>query len=191
MLRSFLLLAASGLTLSACASNMDYQDMSSPMARGGSASAPMAGSDMTPTMAMPFVAKAGASDQFEIQSSQIALQKSQNPDVRRYAQMLVTHHTQTTQEVTAAARAAGINPPPPMLEPMQADMIAQLQSAPAGPAFDRLYMSQQVPAHQMALDLHRTYAARGDTPQLRTVASRAVPIVQSHLTEAQGMTGRM
>jgi putative membrane protein len=77
-----------------------------------------------------------------------------------------------------------------MLEPMQADMIAQLRNAPAG-GFDRLYMSQQVPAHQMALDLHRTYAQGGDRPQLRAAATAAVPIVQQHLTEAQRMNGMM
>jgi putative membrane protein len=78
-----------------------------------------------------------------------------------------------------------------MLMPMQADMIAQLQGAPAGPGFDRLYMTQQVPAHEMALALHQNYAGRGDTPQLRTAAAGAVPIVQQHLTEARRMNSMM
>jgi len=141
--------------------------------------------------ATPYVMAAGMSDQFEIQSSQIALQKSQNPAVRQFAQMLIAHHTQTTQTLMAAARSAGMTPPPPMLEPMQADMIAQLQGAPAGPGFDRLYITQQIPAHQMALALHQTFAARGDVPALRTAAASAVPIVQQHLTEAQRMSGMM
>jgi putative membrane protein len=184
-----LLLATSALALASCASNMDYGNMSSPMA--GRAGAPPMMGDMTPTMAMPYSMKAGASDLFEIQSSQIALQKSQNPNVRQFAQMLIAHHTQTTQTLMMQARAAGMTPPPPQLEPMQADMIRQLQAAPAGPGFDRLYITQQIPAHEMALALHQNYAARGDTPQLRTAAAGAVPLVQQHLTEAQRMSGMM
>jgi putative membrane protein len=126
---------------------------------------------------------AAASDLFEIQSSQIAQTKAQRADVREFAQMMITHHTQTTAALTAAAQASGVTPRAELM-PMQATMIQELQQAPAG-TFDQLYMRQQVAAHQMALALHQNYAARGDTPALRTVAGTAVPIVQQHLTRAQ------
>jgi putative membrane protein len=99
---------------------------------------------------------------------------------------VIDHHTQTTAQLTAAARAAGMTPPPPALMPPQQQMMAQLQQA-QGTSFDQVYLRQQVPAHQMALALHQNYAARGDTPQLRTVAAAAVPIVQGHLAQAQQM----
>ncbi len=132
----------------------------------------------------PYVMAAGRSDLYEISSSQIAVQKSQNPAVRRYAEMLVKHHQRTTAATIAAARKAGLTPPPPALDPGAAASIAELRSAtPAD--FDRLYLGQQVPAHQAALDLHKGYGANGDKPQLRASARKAVPIVQQHLTLAQ------
>jgi putative membrane protein len=140
--------------------------------------------DMTPTAAMDYVKMAGASDLYEIQSSQMALSRSQNPTIRQFAQMLVTHHTQTTQQLMAAAQAAGMSPPPPMLMPMQQQMIAKLQGASAA-SFDHLYIDQQIPAHEMALALHQNYASNGDTPALRSAAAGAVPIVQQHLNEAR------
>jgi putative membrane protein len=107
-----LLTATAALTLASCAGNMDYGNMSSPMARAdGTPAASSMPPGMNLTVAMPYVAKAAASDLFEIQSSQIALQKAQNPNVRQFAQMLITHHTGTTQTLTAAARAAGLTPP--------------------------------------------------------------------------------
>lgn len=152
---------------------------------------PMSGAAaMTPTDAMGFLAMAGASDLYEIQSSQAALQKSQNAEVRRMADMMIADHTRTTQTLMAAAQTAGMTPPPPQLMPMQQQMIAQLQSADAA-GFDRLYVNQQVQAHQMALNLHQTYARDGDTPQLRTAAQGAVPIVSGHLQEFQRMHGMM
>lgn len=181
MKSNLLLAAATSLALAGCASGMGGQTASSTMAMPA---------DMTPEDRMGFVKLAGASDQFEIQSSQIALSKAQNPAVRQYAQMLITHHTQTSQQVIAAAQASGMTPPPPMLLPMQQRMIDQLQSASTA-NFDRTYITQQVPAHEMALALHSNYARSGDTPALRTVAQGAVPVVQQHLDEARRMRGSM
>jgi putative membrane protein len=104
--------------------------------------------------------------------------------------MLVKHHQKTTAATVAAARKAGITPPPPMLDPGGAASIAELQSASAAD-FDRLYLGQQVPAHQAALDLHKGYGTGGDKPPLRATARKAVPIVQQHLTLAQTMMRAM
>jgi putative membrane protein len=151
-----------------------------------SASAP---ADATPEDRGAYVAMAGASDLYEIQSSQLALSKAQRPEVRQFAQMLVTHHTQTTQQVTAAATAAGLRPPPPQLMPMHAQMIAALEAA-SGASFDSAYLSQQIPAHEQALALHSNYAQNGDAPALRTAAAAAVPIVQSHLDQARRLNSQ-
>lgn len=136
------------------------------------------------TQGDPYVKAAGQSDLYEINSSQVAMQKSSNPAIRRYAEMLVKHHQKTTAATIAAARKAGLTPQPPSLDPGAAASIAELQSAAPGD-FDRLYIGQQIPAHQAALDLHKGYGADGDKPPLRASARKAVPIVQQHLTMAQ------
>ena len=136
--------------------------------------------------AMPYVMAAGMSDQFEIQSSQIALQKSPNAATRKYAQMLIRHHQKTTAATLKAARKAGMSPTPPALDPRAQPSIAELQNA-AATDFDRVYFGQQVPAHQAALDLHQSYAQGGDQAPLRTTARTAVPIVRQHLRDAERM----
>ena len=136
--------------------------------------------------AQPYLFYAGAGDVFEITSSMILLNKSTNPQVRAYASMLIDHHTRTTDLALANAKAAGVMPPPPEMSPMQKGMIGALHAA-APAAIDRLYLQQQVPAHQQALALQQGYARSGDVPALRQTAQTAVPIVQSHLTQAQQM----
>jgi len=170
--------AAAALSLSACTS----------MADGGSTAqgASRAAADMTPEAALPYVAMAGASDLYEIQSSQLHHQRGENPQLHAFAQMMIDHHTQTTAATMAAARTAGLTPPPPALMPMQREMIARLQAL-QGAAFDREYASQQLTAHQMALELHQNYARSGDTPSLKGSAATAVPIVQQHLTQLRGI----
>ena len=139
------------------------------------------------TQAQPYVMAAGKSDLYEINSSQIAVQKAQNPAVKRYAQMLIQHHQKTTAATMAAAQKAGLTPPPPpALDAGATRSINELQAAAPGD-FDRIYLAQQVPAHQAALDLHRSYGNGGDQAPLRASAKKAVPIVQQHLTAAERM----
>jgi putative membrane protein len=149
------------------------------------ADAAMAAGDMTPTQRGAYVEMAAASDLFEIQSGRMAAERGQSAAVRQFGSMLVQHHTQTTAQLTAAATAAGTMPTPDLM-PMQAQMMAELRAA-SNANFDRVFVRQQVQAHEMALALHSNYASSGDTPALRAVASAAVPVVRGHLEQARGM----
>ncbi len=132
------------------------------------------------TTADAYVAAAGKSDLYEINSSQIAWQKSQNAGVKKFAQMMIDHHQKTTAATVKAAQKAGLNPPPPALDPGATASINELQAA--SPAdIDRLYLGQQLPAHQAALDLQQSYAAGGDQAALRANAKAAAPIVKRHV----------
>ena len=168
--------AASGMLLAGCSTMMG--DDGSAGTRGSMA-AGMSG-DMTPENRTAYVEMAASSDMYEIQSSQMASSRAQNPAMRSFAQMMITDHTNTSQQLMAAASAAGLPPMTPRLLPMHADMLARLQ-ARSGADFDREYGRQQLMAHQQALALHSNYSARGDTPALRVVAGAAVPIVTRHL----------
>ncbi|SFP37225.1 DUF4142 domain-containing protein [Sphingomonas rubra] len=142
------------------------------------------------TQAAAYVKAAGMSDLYEINSSQVALQKSQNAGIKKYAQMMIDHHQKTTAATMAAARKAGMEPSPPMLDAGATASINELQQA-APADFDRLYLGQQIPAHQAALDLHQSYARNGDQAALKASAKKAVPIVKRHLADAQKMQGAM
>lgn len=132
---------------------------------------------------------AGAGDVYEITSSMLAIQTSQNAAIREFATMLIADHTNTTNTALTNAKASGVMPPPPELSPMQKDMISQLIAA--GPNFDRVYLQQQITAHQQALALQSGYASSGDVPTLRTAAAGAMPIIRGHITHVQHlMAGR-
>lgn len=178
------------LALAGCGSHDIGLDTASP--RTTSAGVTSAAADPGPAGAagMPaadgagYVRMAAAGDTFEIQSSQMILQSAPSDAVRRFAQMMVDHHMQTTAQLAAAAQAAGMSPPSPQLDARKAEMIARLQAV-TGAARERLYVEQQVMAHEEALALHSGYAQSGDNAQLRQVAQAATPIVQGHLAEAQ------
>ena len=138
-----------------------------------------------PRFAPGFMAQAASGGEFEIQSSQLALQMSQNVAVRNFANMMIADHSRLNQAVAAAATAARLTPPAPVLLPADQAMLDQLRASGGGAAFDLAYKNAQVSAHQNALALMQGYATGGDVPSLRNAAAQAVPVVQMHLNQAQ------
>jgi putative membrane protein len=135
-----------------------------------------------------YLKKAGAGDLYEKTSSQIVLGSTRNPDVRRFAGMMVTDHNKSTAMVKSAARRSGVRVGAPMLDPMQRRMVAELRRA-NGRDRDRLYIDQQRQAHSQALQLQQDYAATGSAPALRRIAATIVPVVQHHI-DMLGRLGR-
>ncbi len=138
------------------------------------------------TDATTYVAKAGASDMYERQSSQLVLQSTKDAKIRDFATMMIRDHAKSTADVKRAATQSNVRVPAPKLEPMQAQMIAELRRA-TGPARDRLYVQQQQTAHQQALALHSGFAQQGTAAPLKAVAAATAPVVQHHLEMVQGM----
>lgn len=154
---------------------------------------PASGNSALPTPQMtaatqqadPYLFYAGAGDIYEITSSMMAQKHAADPRVKAFATMLIADHTKLTNATLTAAKGAGVMPPPPELSPMQKDMISQLIAA--GPNFDRVFLQQQMTAHQQALQLQNGYAASGDVPALKAGAASAVPVIQGHIAELQRM----
>lgn len=132
-----------------------------------------------------YVTMAGASDLYERTSSQMVM-GTKDAKVRQFAQMMIKDHTKSTNDVKAAAKQAGVTPPPPTLQPDQARMVAELRQA-RGEARDRLYITQQKAAHEKALALHQGYAQTGTAAPLKAVAAQTAPVVQHHLEMLNGM----
>ena len=137
----------------------------------------------TPVIASAYVAMAASGDQYEIRSSQLALQRSQDQRHRSFADMMIREHGVTSAQLTAAAQAVGIAVPPQM-DVRHVRMLDELSRAPN---FDAVYHRQQITAHEMAVALHSNYAARGDNAQLRGYAALTAPVVRRHLDQMRTM----
>ena len=133
-----------------------------------------------------YVRMAGASDQYEIQSSRLVLATSRNAAVRRFATQMIRDHMKSTADVKRAAARGGLVAPPPRLDSTGVRNLAQLRRA-RGPARDALYIQQQRQSHRMALDLQQGYANNGDVRPLARTAATIVPVVQHHLGELRRM----
>jgi len=122
-------------------------------------------------------------DLYEINSSQIALQKSQNAKIRQFASKLIKDHTKTMAKTMEVAAENGLNPSPPVLDGKFTASINELQTASAAD-FDRLYLGQLIPAHRAAFGLSSYYANAGDDPKLRRSAKKRSGPINRHLSAA-------
>lgn len=124
-----------------------------------------------------YVAHAASIDLFEIQSSELALQRSTTQRVRDFASMMIEAHKGTSAQLSLAGRRLNLLPSAQLSAKHQA-MLDQLRSAAS---FDVTYRQQQLAVHQEALALHGNYAERGTSPTLRPVAAAILPVVQRHV----------
>lgn len=136
--------------------------------------------------AAEYVMKAGAGDLYEKQSSQLVLKTTKDGKLREFAQMMVTDHSKSTADVTAAAKASGLTPTPPKLDAKKMAMISDLTKA-SGSTRDKVYVTQQMAAHREALALHQSYASSGDKPALKAAATKITPVVQHYIEMLSAM----
>jgi len=135
-----------------------------------------------------FANKAASSDMFEIQSSELALQKSQNADVKEFAEMMVQDHRRATEGLKAAAEQDGVTVPAD-LDAKHAEQLQTLEDASAE-EFDSVYVNAQVAGHEEALVLMTDYADAG-VGSLKSHAESAKPIIQKHLAHIQEIAKSM
>jgi putative membrane protein len=135
-----------------------------------------------------FVNKAALSDMFEIESSKLALQKSNTDEIKKFAQMMVDDHTKTSDDLKSMAQKMQGTQVPTALDPEHQQKLSQLQSA-SGRQFDQDYRTMQVQGHQDAVKLFEDYAKDGDNNELKSWANNTLPKLRSHLQAAEGLPG--
>lgn len=137
-----------------------------------------------------FVGGAAISDMYEIAAGNLAQERSKNADVKALGKMLVDEHTKMSAELKTAATGVADATLPSAMDERRQGMVDNLRQAPAD-QFDRVFLSQQVAAHQEALTLAQTYAENGENAALKAHAAKGAPMIQKHLDRARQLEGSM
>lgn len=138
-------------------------------------------------------AVASASNQDEIQSSQVALSKGENAQVKQFAQRMVDDHTRMEQEMQTVLQSKGIapqdNPQSTGMKQAAQSAIQALQGM-SGRQLDSAYVAHQVRAHQATLQaLETMLIPNARDPQMKAMLETARPAVAQHLADAQKLQG--
>jgi putative membrane protein len=123
-----------------------------------------------------FINRAAVSGIYEVEAGKIALNKTQNAELKAFALTMVVDHTEAGEELK---KVAGEFPVPITLDSAHQDLIARLNDAKAG-EFDRLYWEQQSTAHKDAVSLFTQYSTEGANGAEKGFAAKTLPVLQHH-----------
>ncbi|WP_217575564.1 DUF4142 domain-containing protein [Mesorhizobium sp. GbtcB19] len=130
-----------------------------------------------------FVTTVPNANEFEIQSSKLAQQKSASADVKAFAADMIKDHGKVAEDFKAALSqgqtTASIKPAGPALQPKEQQMLGELKAA-SGKDFDAKYIKMQTDAHRQAVALFSTYANSGDDPAMKEFAKKTLSVLKMH-----------
>lgn len=122
----------------------------------------------------------------EIAWAKVAMQKSTNKGIQKYASKMVKDHTKAGNNLMKVAMKHNMTPPAGMSDE-QTEMLNQLQQASAAD-FDKMYIQMSgVDAHQKMEALFQGEVSGGSDKNLKAFAAKTLPTVQMHLKMAQDM----
>ncbi|MGK6308305.1 DUF4142 domain-containing protein [Variovorax sp. DT-64] len=123
----------------------------------------------------------------EIATGKLALEKSQDGEVRKFAQMMVDDHSAALKDVQQLAQVKAMTLPSEPDTKHKAALKA-LQTMD-GARFDRQYMSQMgVGDHRKTRELLQKTQASAKDGDLKALAGKMLPVVEEHLAHAEKMT---
>jgi putative membrane protein len=135
---------------------------------GSPSSAPAGTSTQSDMQHMQQTMRIGA---VALETSRIAQQKAQNPDLKRFATFEIQEQTTLSEVLRSmmepattsatqtgqATSAAGANVPPVQLDAQSQQMLQMLQNTQPGEAFDRQYLQGQMEGHSALLQVQTQY----------------------------------
>lgn len=122
----------------------------------------------------------------EIEAGKLAQSKSQNDQVKSYAQQMIDDHSKALTELQQLAQAKGVTLP---TEPdaKHKAMAAKLEKM-NGEAFDKAYMAQAgLQDHKRMHSKLMSDQKRAKDPDVKAAATKMAPVVEQHLKSAQQM----
>jgi len=123
-------------------------------------------------------------DMAEVAAGKLALSKTQNSEVKAYAQQMVDDHTAALTKVQSVAQAKGVTLPADVDAKHKAE-AAKLEKM-SGDAFDKAYMANGgVKDHTEVHKKLMADAKKIKDPDVKALADQHMPVVEQHLKAAQ------
>jgi putative membrane protein len=130
-----------------------------------------------------FVQMAASAGMEEVALGKIGTEKAKTADVKKFAERMVTDHSKGNDELKAAAKEAGVAVPEQMSAEAQKH-VAHFKDY-KGDNFDRDFMQHMVKDHEAAVALFTQASKEAKNKSLRDFATKVLPTLQSHLTDAK------
>lgn len=136
-----------------------------------------------------FMKEAAIGNAAEIQLGQLAQAKSTNPQVKSFGERMVKDHSKADDQLKGIAQEQHVGLPTE-LDPQHKAIKSEL-STKSGTEFDQDYIRIMVQEHQKTIDKFKHEIATTHDPTLKQFVQGTLPILKSHLSEAQQIQAEM
>src|SRR5215217_3405545 len=140
------------------------------------------------------VALLDAANKADSAGGAVASKKATNAEVKAFARLMMSEHHALRTAGQQLAKQLGVEPKPPQHDPLApyvASEMKALQTAAKGAEFDRTYIENEVTVHQAVLDLANQARVSTQTPQLKELIEKAIPVIRKHLEQAEGIQKKL
>ena len=128
-------------------------------------------------------------DSVDIDAGKLAAEKSTNPKVKEFAQMMVRDHTSVSKKATALVKKLNVTPEESdTSRSLKSDGDKNLEKLRglSGAEFDKAYIDNEVAYHESVINaVTNTLIPNTKNPELKKLLEGAGPIFNSHLTHAK------
>lgn len=131
-----------------------------------------------------FLKKAAQSGLFEVSGGNLALKKSKNSEVQKFAKMMVQDHSKSGQKLKTLAQKKNVELP---TEPnfMQKGSLMLLNTYDTK-SFDQSYSENiGVEAHEKTVELYEEAIKSAEDAEIKQYATEGLPTVKHHLEMAK------
>ena len=132
-----------------------------------------------------FISSTAMGSGAEVALSRLALERSTNPEVKRFAQKTIRDHERLNQEITQIAERRGLTVSTTPDDTHQ--KVSTHLSKLSGQEFDREYMSEMVADHAKMTAKLESKSRQTKDPEIQQWAARQLPLFQEHLQTAQSI----
>jgi putative membrane protein len=156
-------------------------------AGSGSSQPAKAPSQAQPTKAVNpdhgFVVDAAMGGMAEVEIGELASDKAQSDEVKKFAQRMVTDHGKVNDELKTLAQNKNIALPTDSGAKHKAtkDRLAKL----SGAAFDKAYMQEMLTDHRKDVGEFQKQSRTAKDPDVKVWATKTLPMLEEHLQLAQ------
>ena len=130
-----------------------------------------------------FVKEASSGGLMEVELGKYAQQHAMNARVKNFGAMMVRDHTKANEELKSIAATKNMTLPSTM-EDKHREMMSDIQKKTGGD-FDKAYIKEMVDDHEKDVDKFKKQAEKGVDPELKTFASKTLPVLLMHQDSAK------
>lgn len=136
-----------------------------------------------------FVMEAAKGNKAEVELGQVVAQKTTNPQVKRFAEMMVKDHTQALNQLQQLAETKKVTLPSELPDDAK-DLESKINSA-SGSDLDKTYMDAMVDDHQKDVQEFKDASKDAQDKEVKQWASSTLPTLQQHLQKAKQIDAKL